>query len=90
MSSLISQHSLAQCLLTSPVSHELFIAAEIRNYVKEAAHKSLWLGIVNQSIPRGGDNATECAVETASQSNFSSFAARSACGPGVHVWAGGR
>lgn len=25
----------------SPVSHELFIAAEIRNYVKEAAHKSV-------------------------------------------------
>lgn len=55
----------AQCLLTSPASHELFIAAEIRNYVKEAARKSLWLGIVNQSIPRGGDNATVHEVETA-------------------------
>ena len=83
MSSLISQPSPEHCLLNSPASHELFMAAEIRNYVKEAAHKSLWLGIVNQSIPRGGDNATEYAVETASQSYFSRFVARcvwSRCG----------
>lgn len=85
MSSLVSQPSPAQCLLTSPVSHELFIAAEIRNYVKEAAHKSLWLGIVNQRIPRGGDNAMEYAVETASQSYFFSFAARCVCRPGVDM-----
>lgn len=78
-SSLVSQSSPAQCLLTSSVSHELFIETEIRNYVKEAAHKSPWLGIVNQSIPRGGDNA----VETASQSYFSCFATCRVCGPGV-------
>lgn len=84
MSSLISRPSLAQCLLNSSVSHELFMEAEIRNYVKEAAHKSLWLGIVNQSIPRGGDNATEYAVQTVSQSYFfclcSSLRVRSRCG----------
>lgn len=79
MSSLVSKSSPAQCLLTSSVSHELFIETEIRNYVKEAAHKSPWLGIVNQSITRGGDNA----VETASQSYFSCFAACRMCGPGV-------
>lgn len=73
MSSLISQTSPAQCLLTSPLSSEIFMAAKIRNYVKEAAHKSLWLGIVNQSIPRGGDNATEYGVETAAQSYFSAL-----------------
>lgn len=76
MSSLVSKSSPAQCLLTSSVSHELFIETEIRNYVKEAAHKSSWF---NQSIPRGGDNA----VETASQSYFSCFAACRVCGPGV-------
>lgn len=65
----ISSHlSPAQCLLTSPASHELFMAAEIRNYVKEAARKSLWLGIVNQSVPGGGDNPTVRGVETAPQS----------------------
>lgn len=74
MSSLISPHSQPQCLLSSLVSHELFIAAEIRNYVKEAAHKSLWLGIVNQSIPREGDTATLYAVGTSSQSYFFVFA----------------
>lgn len=88
MSSLISQHTRTQCLLTSPASHELFIAAEIRNYVKEAAHKSLWLGIVNHSIPKGGDNATECGVETAPQTSFFSFVARCVCSPGVDMRAG--
>lgn len=89
MSSLTFQPSLAQCLLTSPISHELFIGREIRNYVKEAAHKSLWLGIVNQSIPRGCDNATEYAVWMASQSYFFSFAAHcvwSRCGLGANVY----
>lgn len=61
------------------------MAAEIRNYVKEAAHKSLWLGIVNQSIPREGDNATECAVQMAFQSYFFSALQLILCGPGVDL-----